>query len=94
MNIQQAKTAKRLLPLGLSVVVQIAYMAWVEYAGVAQGGDSSISTIMRLAWIHQPGAILVLCVLLALCGGILISHFWWAGSAAYEDLDRKEREGQ
>jgi hypothetical protein len=87
---QQVRTAKRLALLGCAAVVLVLYAGVVEFQAVVQGGQSTISELMRLAWIHQPGAILVLCVLAALVAGILLAHFWWAGSATYDALEKPD----
>jgi hypothetical protein len=89
MTPQQRKTAKFLVGLGASFVLQVlAAMGWEAYA-IYQGGHSTITEVIRLAYADQSWAFLGVLVFVVGAFCYLGGHFFAAGKATYDDIIRK-----
>lgn len=89
MTPQQVKTLKRLIVTVALLFVTTTWTLYVEFAAVAQGGESTISELAWLAWAHEPGALFGVGMLLTAAVAFLGGHFFWQSPTVY----KAKREG-
>jgi hypothetical protein len=88
MTPQQIRTSKRIALAGILFVAWVVYLLVAEFFGVKQGGESTISEVMWLAWVAQPWVIWLVSVVLAFITGFLSGHFFGQSSAVYDAIRR------
>jgi hypothetical protein len=81
-----AKTLKRLAIWFAAAALMILALLVIEGLAVVQGGNSTISELIWMAWANQPGPCAAVVVLLAAAVFFLLGHFWWQSSDKYDQL--------
>jgi hypothetical protein len=88
MTSQQVRTVKR---LGVALGIFVALVVWLLYtegAAIVQGGHSTITEVVQLAFAHQPWVFVLLGVVLVAIVAFLAGHFFAAPASHYERLRR------
>jgi hypothetical protein len=67
--------------VGGALFVVAAALLWKEYRTLTDKVPGNhITAVVRAAWARQPGAFLIVIVLLSIALAYLGSHFFWSGA--------------
>jgi hypothetical protein len=86
---QQRKTLLRLAVACFLAAACVGWLLFTEGAAVVQGGHSTISELVWLAWAQQPWVFLLVGVTVTAVVFFLAGHFFAQTSSFYEGIRRK-----
>jgi hypothetical protein len=86
---QQRKTLLRLAVACFLAAACVGWLLYTEGAAVAQGGHSTISELVWLAWAQQPWVFLLAGLVVTAVVFFLLGHFTAQTASFYEGIRRK-----